>query len=96
MRHRDLVDYCLGKPGAWLDSPWGEGDTVVKVGDKIFCFLGSAAAPGITVKNSRELVQEWRARYPQHVAPRATSASSCGTRCRWPARARRTRTRPTS
>jgi predicted DNA-binding protein (MmcQ/YjbR family) len=32
--------YCLAKPGAWRDEPW-EGDVVVKVGDKIFAFLGS-------------------------------------------------------
>jgi predicted DNA-binding protein (MmcQ/YjbR family) len=32
--------HCLSKPGAWQDEPW-EGDTVVKVGPKIFAFLGS-------------------------------------------------------
>ena len=36
----DLLAYCLGKPGAWVDEPW-EGDQVVKVADKIFAFLGS-------------------------------------------------------
>jgi predicted DNA-binding protein (MmcQ/YjbR family) len=35
------LDYCLAKPGAWQDEPW-EGDVVVKVGDKIFAFLGPA------------------------------------------------------
>jgi predicted DNA-binding protein (MmcQ/YjbR family) len=35
------LDYCLAKPGAWQDEPW-EGDVVVKVGDKIFAFLGAA------------------------------------------------------
>jgi predicted DNA-binding protein (MmcQ/YjbR family) len=38
------LDYCLAKPGAWQDEPW-EGDVVVKVGDKIFAFLGAADNP---------------------------------------------------
>ena len=40
MRPDQLRDHCLGKPGAWPDEPW-EGDTVAKVGSKIFAFLGS-------------------------------------------------------
>ena len=36
----DWLSYCLDKPGAWRDEPW-EGDVVVKVGDKIFAFLGA-------------------------------------------------------
>ena len=32
MDRSDIVEYCLSKPGAWLDSPWGEGDHVAKVG----------------------------------------------------------------
>lgn len=68
VRRADLVDYCLTKPGAYLDNPWGEEDSVVKVGGKIFCFLGAPdGPPGICVKNSRELVTEWRERYPEHV-----------------------------
>lgn len=68
MRRDDLVKYCLGKPGAYLDSPWGETDNVVKVGGKIFCFLGDPAGkPAITVKNSREAVEEWRQRFPDHI-----------------------------
>ena len=67
MRPAELADYCLAKPGAWLDNPWGEGDTVAKVADKIFCFLGDPAAATISVKNTRELVTEWRTRYPLHI-----------------------------
>jgi predicted DNA-binding protein (MmcQ/YjbR family) len=33
-----LRDFALGFPEAWLDHPWGED--VVKVGKKIFVFLG--------------------------------------------------------
>ena len=39
MTWEDLLAYCLAKPGAWQDEPW-EGDVVVKVGAKIFAFLG--------------------------------------------------------
>jgi predicted DNA-binding protein (MmcQ/YjbR family) len=31
---------ALSFPQAWPDSPWGEGDEVVKVRKKIFVFLG--------------------------------------------------------
>ncbi|HEY8544518.1 MAG TPA: MmcQ/YjbR family DNA-binding protein [Acidimicrobiales bacterium] len=33
-----LLREALGFPGAWEDHPWG--DTVVKVGKKVFVFLG--------------------------------------------------------
>lgn len=42
-----LYDFALGLPEAWPDTPWG--DSVVKVGKKIFAFFGSGG-PGITVK----------------------------------------------
>ena len=70
MQRQDIVDHCLSKPGAWLDSPWGEGDNVAKVGDKIFCFYGGERL-GITVKNTRTAVAEWRDRYPEHIGTAA-------------------------
>ena len=42
MTWQDLLEHCLAKPGAWQDEPW-EGDVVVKVGPKIFAFLGVRA-----------------------------------------------------
>jgi predicted DNA-binding protein (MmcQ/YjbR family) len=40
----------------------------VKVADKIFCFLGAPdGPPGMSVKNTREAVQEWRDRFPDHI-----------------------------
>ena len=41
----ELLAYCLAKPGAWRDEPWGDG-VVTKVGPKIFAFLGVPAAGG--------------------------------------------------
>lgn len=43
-----LEEFALGFPGAWHDTPWG--DSVVKVGKKIFVFLGTSDDPGLTVK----------------------------------------------
>jgi predicted DNA-binding protein (MmcQ/YjbR family) len=44
----ELAAYCLGKPGAWRDQPW-EGDVVVKVGSKIFAFLGTPGEDDVSV-----------------------------------------------
>jgi predicted DNA-binding protein (MmcQ/YjbR family) len=64
------IEHCLGRPGAYLDNPWGPEDSVVKVGGKIFAFLGGPDGPlSIAVKNTPELIDEWRARYPQHCGP---------------------------
>ncbi len=52
------------------DSPWGEGDTVAKVGDKIFCFYAGPRVR-ISVKNTREAVAEWRERFPDHIGTAA-------------------------
>jgi len=60
-----VLAYCLAKPGAWQDEPW-EGDVVVKVGPKIFAFLGSDESHGVGLKCgvSREAADEWLLRYP--------------------------------
>lgn len=65
----ELLDYCLAKPGAWPDDPWGDG-AVAKVGQKIFAFLGTAGpggeARGVGLKcgATREAADEWLLRYP--------------------------------
>jgi predicted DNA-binding protein (MmcQ/YjbR family) len=63
MTRDELLGYCLAKPGAWQDEPW-EGDVVVKVGPKIFAFLGSGSAVGVKCGASRETADEWLLRYP--------------------------------
>jgi predicted DNA-binding protein (MmcQ/YjbR family) len=69
----ELLAYCLAKPGAWQDQPW-EGDLVVKVGAKIFAFLGGepaadvdpggSAGVGLKCGATRDEADEWLARYP--------------------------------
>jgi predicted DNA-binding protein (MmcQ/YjbR family) len=65
----DLLDYCLKKPGAWQDEPW-EGDVVAKVGGKIFAFFGSGSSGSVGLKcgATREVADEWLARYPDDAA----------------------------
>jgi predicted DNA-binding protein (MmcQ/YjbR family) len=65
MTRDELLAYCLAKPGAWRDEPW-EGDTVAKVGSKIFAFLGSVESVSVGVKcgQSRDEADEWLLRYP--------------------------------
>jgi len=62
-----MQTYCLAKPGAWPDNPWGHEHPVIKVGDgeraKIFAFLG-AAGVGIKAGPTREVADEWLDRHP--------------------------------
>jgi predicted DNA-binding protein (MmcQ/YjbR family) len=75
----EMLAYCLAKPGAWPDEPW-EGDTVVKVGPKIFAFLGAAnesanesangagGSVGVKCGKDRDAADEWLKRYPGDVS----------------------------
>lgn len=69
MTWNELLAYCLAKPGAWQDEPW-EGDVVVKVGSKIFAFVGSepASAVGLKCGPTREIADEWLLRYPDDAS----------------------------
>lgn len=67
MRFDELLAYCLAKPGAWPDEPWGDG-IVAKVGPKIFAFLGSGTSVGVKCGSSREVADEWLHRYPDDVS----------------------------
>ncbi len=71
MTRAELLRYCLAKPGAWQDDPWG-GDIVTKVGGKIFAFLSAEPGPGaggrpavgLKCGPGRESADEWLLRYP--------------------------------
>jgi predicted DNA-binding protein (MmcQ/YjbR family) len=67
VKRATAVDYCLALPGAYLDSPWGEDHNVVKVGGKIFAFLGGDDGFAITLKNTEDIVDQWRNEYPDHA-----------------------------
>jgi predicted DNA-binding protein (MmcQ/YjbR family) len=69
MTRQELLAYCLAKPGAWQDEPW-EDDVVVKVGGKIFAFLGSGpgSAVGLKCGATREVADEWLLRYPHDAS----------------------------
>jgi predicted DNA-binding protein (MmcQ/YjbR family) len=71
----EVLDYCLAKPGAWRDEPWGDG-VVTKVGPKIFAFLGVPAGDaegthrsvGVKCGATRDAANEWLLRYPGDAA----------------------------
>lgn len=62
----DVLEYCLGKPGAWRDEPW-DGDVVAKVGEKIFAFLGTESV-GLKCGANRDEADELVAAYPDDVS----------------------------
>jgi predicted DNA-binding protein (MmcQ/YjbR family) len=66
MTRSEMLAYCLNKPGAWQDEPWEE-DVVAKVGSKIFAFLGSeqAGTVGLKCGPTRDVADEWLARFPE-------------------------------
>lgn len=72
MTGAEVRAYCLAKPGAQPDEPW-EGDTVAKVGGKIFAFLGSgdSATVGLKCGPSREAADEWLLRFPDDASAMA-------------------------
>jgi predicted DNA-binding protein (MmcQ/YjbR family) len=71
----ELLDYCVARPGAWQDEPWGDG-VVTKVGPKIFAFLGTGDQPAVGAKRSvglkcgatREAADEWLLRFPDDAS----------------------------
>jgi predicted DNA-binding protein (MmcQ/YjbR family) len=64
----DLMGLALAMPGAWADEPW-DGDTVAKVGSRIFAFLGGEGSTAVTLRCRPEDVEAWRQRYPGALGP---------------------------
>jgi len=69
MTGAEVLAYCLAKSGAWQDEPW-DGDVVVKVGTKIFAFLGAdpGSSVGLKCGQGREAADEWLLRYPDDAS----------------------------
>jgi predicted DNA-binding protein (MmcQ/YjbR family) len=58
--------YALDKPGARADGPL-DGDSVVKIGSKVFAFLGEDTV-GVKCAATRDEADGWLARYPDDAA----------------------------
>jgi predicted DNA-binding protein (MmcQ/YjbR family) len=67
MTPQQMLEHCLGKPGAWPDNPWDHEHPVVKVHEKIFAFIGSATV-GVKAGATREVADEWLVRYPDDAS----------------------------
>jgi predicted DNA-binding protein (MmcQ/YjbR family) len=66
--HKELEEYILSKPAAWLDYPFGEGVAVYKVGSKktgkMFALITDGSDPAnISLKCDPLLAQELRDKY---------------------------------
>ncbi len=72
MTHKEVEEYLLAKPGAWLDYPFGEGVAVYKVGSKetakMFALVKEASQPlQISLKCDPILAEKLREQYESVV-----------------------------
>lgn len=74
MTHKDLEDYLLSFPGAWLDYPFGEGTAVYKVGhkdvpgedEKLFAIIAEGSKPvRVSLKCDPLLAKHLREKYEE-------------------------------
>ncbi|MFE2751433.1 MmcQ/YjbR family DNA-binding protein [Actinosynnema sp. NPDC059335] len=64
----DVIEHCLGKPGAEETYPFGDGELCCKVGGKVFAFIGlDGGGVGVKCGATAEEAASWRARYPDDV-----------------------------
>ncbi len=64
----ELVAYCLAKPGATEDYPWGEEELTAKVGGKVFAFIWLAGGTvGLKCGSDADEDAQWRERYPEAI-----------------------------
>lgn len=65
MNIEELRDYCLQKPGAVEEFPFGPDTLVFKVGGKLFLLAGLTEGDRFNAKCDPELAIEWRERYAE-------------------------------
>ena len=71
MTHKELEEYLLSFPGAWLDFPFGEGTSVYKVGrkdagqnEKLFALIADDSKPlRVSLKCDPQLAELLREKY---------------------------------
>lgn len=75
MTHKELEEYILSFPNAWLDFPFGEGTSVYKVGHKetgegkMFALIADGSKPlRVSLKCDPVLAETLRERYETVVA----------------------------
>lgn len=71
MNIEDIREYCLAKPGATEELPFGPDTLVFKVGGKVFLLIGLDQIESLcfNVKCDPDTAIELRQRYPESVIP---------------------------
>ena len=65
MTGEDVLQTCLGKPGAWLDFPFGPHCACAKVGSRLFAQVFELGGrPMVTLNCDRMTGEIFRAKYP--------------------------------
>lgn len=64
MTHKEVEEYLLSMPNAWLDYPFGEDVAVYKVGDKMFALVQEKSNPvRLSLKCDPQLAITLREKY---------------------------------
>jgi len=70
MTHKEMEDYLLALPNAWLDFPFGEGTSVYKIGHKengegkMFALIDDDSKPlRVSLKCDPQLAENLREKY---------------------------------
>ncbi len=62
--HKEIEEYILSMPNAWLDYPFGEEVAVYKVGEKMFALVPENKTPiNISLKCDPKLAELLREKY---------------------------------
>ncbi len=64
MKHKQVEEFLLSMPNAWLDYPFGKEVAVYKVNDKMFALIGEGSDPvRISLKCDPKLAEVLREKY---------------------------------